>query len=59
MASLNIAGHTVTVDAQPPETTYSDFFEAFGPKSAKDKAALIWRMPSPSLVLVPQDEHGK
>jgi hypothetical protein len=41
------------VDAQP---AFSDFYDAFGPKSAKDKARLVWRLPASSLVVVPQDE---
>jgi hypothetical protein len=40
-------------DAQPPAT--SDFYEAFRSRTPREKAAIIWRMPSPSLVLVPQD----
>jgi hypothetical protein len=32
--------------------TYSDFYDELGPKSAKDKAALIWRMPKDSAVTV-------
>lgn len=42
------------LDAQPPATR--DFYEALGPKTTQEKAAIIWRLPSPSLVVVPQDE---
>ena len=41
-------------DAQPP-VTYSDFYETFRSRTPREKAAIIWRMPSPSLVLVPAD----
>ena len=41
-------------DALPP-VTYSDFYETFRSRTPGEKAAIIWRMPSPSLVLVPAD----
>jgi len=39
-----------TLDAQPP--AYSDFYEAFRSRTPQEKAAIIWRLPSPSLVVV-------
>lgn len=35
-----------------PPATFSDFYEAFRPLTPTEKAALIWRMPSPSHVVV-------
>ena len=43
-----------TLDAQPP-VTYSDFYVTFRSRTPCEKAAIIWRMPSPPLVMVPQD----
>jgi hypothetical protein len=37
---------------QPAESTYLDFYAELGPKTAADRAALIWRMPKDSAVTV-------
>jgi len=36
----------------PPTDVHRDFYAELGPKSAKDRAALIWRMPKDSAMTV-------
>lgn len=36
-------------------TGYSDFYEALGPKTPQEKAAIVWRLPKDSAVVVGDD----